>query len=189
MTLQDYIDQIRRNLDEYDVDISFWSDEELTDWLNEAQHEAAKITKHLTERAFIEPTDENEYPLPADFIDEYKIKIDNEFAQEIPMKYDGKGKGYYIWGDTIYLSQIDTSSKMTLFYYRAPAEMETMSDEPEIPIQYQRVLIPYVLYRAFMKDEKAELAQLNQQEFTQRVQVMSKRYNDEPNYLNWRVIR
>ena len=189
MTLQDYIDQIRRVLDEYDVDISFWSDEELTDWLNEAQHQVAKIAKHLTERAYIEPTDENEYPLPVDFIEEYKIKINDEYRTAIPMVDDGEEEGYYIWGDTIYLSLIGEDSKLTLYYYRVPQEMTSPTDEPEIPLHYQRILIPYVLYRAFMKDEKSNLAQLNNQEFNQRAKIMKRKLNNEPNKLSWQVER
>jgi hypothetical protein len=186
MTLQEYIDQIRRNLDEYDVDISFWSDEELTDWLNEAQSEVSKIAKHIT--ATKEYTGQAEYDLPNELIEVYKVKIDGSFADEVPIEYEDE-EGYYIWGDKLYLSVYDESSDIKVYYYRTANNMELTSDEPEIPPQYESILIPYVLYRAFMKDEKAKLAQLNQQEFTQRVQVMKKKYNDEPNYLNWRVIR
>jgi len=189
MTLQDYIDQVRRVLDEHDTGISFWEDDELIDWLNEAQHEVAKIAKHLTERAFIKPTEEKAYKLPDDFIDWYKVKINDKFVNSIPMVEDGEEEGFYIWGDTIYLSNISSNGKIALYYYRSPVEMEEPEDEPELVRQYHRILIPFVLYRAFTKDEKIEKANLHRQEFMERVQIMSQRYLREPNRISWAVKR
>lgn len=189
MILQEYIDQVRRVLDEYGTDISFWSDEELTVWLNEALKEVAKKTHYLTDRVYIEPTDESEYPLPDKFIDWYKLKTTEGFMETIDIEEDGEEKGFYIWGDTIFLSQIDTDEKITLYYYKVPNLMKTTLDESNLPIQYEDIIIPFCLYRAFLKDRKEAEAQLNQQEFFQRVELMKKRYNNEPSKAHWKVIR
>ena len=189
MTLQEYIDQVRRVLDEYKTDISFWTDKELTHWLNEGLKEVSKITKFSTERVYIEPTDENEYPLPNDFIDYYRVKINGDFVDSISIDEDGEEEGFYIWGENLYLSNVDTDGKITLFYYNVVQPMENMLDEADIPQQYEEIIIPFCLYRAFMKDQKSDMAQLNQTEFYERVKVMKRKFNREPNYTSWKVIR
>ena len=189
MTLQEYIDQIRRVLDEYETEISFWSDEELIYWLNEGLKEVAKGAKHLTNRAYIEPTDDKEYKLPNDFIDWYKVKMNDEFISNISITEQGEETGFYIWGDRIFLSEYDEEGKITLYYYRAPKKMETMLDESELPKQYEEIIIPFCLYRAFMKDQKSEMANLNYNEFSQRVKAMRRRYNNEPSKTSWKVVR
>jgi len=189
MTLQDYIDQVRRVLDEHDTDISFWEDDELIDWLNEAQQEVAKITHCISDRAIISPTQKKEYDLPPDFITEYKVKINDKFVNSIPMVEDGEEEGFYIWGDKIFLSNIDENSEMLLYYYRSAERMEELNDEPEIPFHYHEILIPFALYRAFTKDDKPNKAQLHQQEFMERIRVMKQKYFKEPNMKSWKVIR
>lgn len=189
MTLQDYIKHVRRVLDEYDTDISFWSDEELTVWLNEALMETSKISQHLTQKAYITPTPEDEYQLPGDYIDWYKLKINDEFLDEIGIEEVGAKRGFYIWGNTISLSKSESDDKITLFYYRTAQKMVNKQDEPELPLQYEDILIPFCLYRAFTKDRKTDEAALHQQEFQQRVQVMRRRYNREPNRASWKVLR
>lgn len=189
MTLQDYIDQVRNLLDEDDPNNSFWTDKQLTDWINEAQKEVAKITKFLTEKAYLEPTDENEYTLPADFIEDYIVKIDGDIISSIPIKYDGEEEGYYIWGNRIHLSDISKTGKLTLYYYRTPQKMTDKSHETELPMQYEDILMPFVAYRAFQKDLKADQAKLYQQEFMERANVMRQKFSKEPNYINWKVVR
>ena len=191
MTLQEYIDHVRMVLDEYDTDISFWTDDELTKWLNEALMEVSKITKFLTARAYIEPTNDDEYTLPDDFIDWYKVKLNDEFIDEISIEQgqDDEETGFYIWGDTIFLSNYETDDKITLYYYKTAQKMVSLSDENKLPLQYEDIIIPFCLYRAFMKDQKADMAQLNQKEFYERVNIMKKRYNREPSRAEWKVIR
>ena len=189
MTLQEYIDQVRKILDEYNTDISFWTDDELTFWLNEGLKEVSKKAKYLTQRAYIYPTIEETYPLPKDYIDYYKVKLGESFEQPITIEEDGEETGFYIWGDTIFISNYEREGKITLFYYRTANKMETMLDEAELPIQYEEIIIPFCLYRAFMKDQRADVAGLNQQEFMQRAQIMKQKYNKEPNKLTWSVKR
>lgn len=189
MTLQEYINQVRRVLDEYDTDISFWTDEELTFWLNEGLKEVSKIAKHLTEIVYINPADDDGYVLPYNYIDWFKVKLDDKFLGEISIEEDCKKQGFYIWGDNIYLSKLDDDSQITLYYYRTANKMSTMLDEAELPTQYEEIIIPFCLYRAFMKDQRADVAQLNQREFMERVRVMKKRYNNEPIRTSWKVER
>jgi len=189
MTLQEYIDHVRKVLDEYDTDISFWTDDELKKWLNEGLMEVSKITNFLTERAFIEPTEDEEYLLPEDFVDWYKVKFGDEFIPQIYIEDEGEETGFYIWGDTIFLSNYVSDGKITLFYYRTATPMESVSDESELPIQYQDIIIPFCLYRAFMKDKRTDMASLNQQEFYERVSIMKQRYSYTPNKSQWEVIR
>jgi hypothetical protein len=189
MTLQEYIDQVRGVLDEYKTDISFWTDKELTHWLNEGLKEVSKITKYSTDKEIYDPTDETEYSLPNDFIDYYRVKIDGDFVDSISIDEDGEEEGFYIWGEKLYLSNVDTDSKLTLFYYNMVPKMANMLDEADIPVQYEEIIIPFCLYRAFMKDQKSDMAQLNQTEFYERVKVMKRKFNREPNYTSWKVIR
>ncbi len=189
MTLQDYIDQVRRLLDEHDTDISFWEDDELIDWINEAQHEVAKISKHLADRAYIDPVEEDMYKLPDDYIDWYKIRVNGDNIKSIPMDDEGDKKGFFIWGNHIYLSKVETGSKLVLYYYRAPIEMKFPSDDPDIPKQYQRIIIPFVLYRAFTKDAKPDMASIHQQEFMERVSIMKRNFAKKPNRRSWIVRR
>ena len=189
MTLQEYIDQVRKVLDEYDTDVSFWTDEELQFWLNEGLKEISKITLYLNARAFIEPTFENEYLLPKDYIDWYKVKFGEDFIKDISIEEDGEETGFYIWGDTIFISNYEREGKITLFYYRKANKMEIMLDEAELPIQYEDIIIPFCLYRAFMKDRRTEEAGLAQQEFYQRAELMKRKFARKPSKAKWKVIR
>jgi hypothetical protein len=189
MTLQEYIDQVRKILDEYNTDISFWTDDELTFWLNEGLKEVSKKAKYLTQRAYIYPTIEETYPLPKDYIDYYKVKLGESFEQPITIEEDGEETGFYIWGDTIFISNYEREGKITLYYYRTANKMEAMIDEAELPVEYEDIIIPFCLYRAFMKDRRTEEAGLAQQEFYQRAELMKRKFARKPSKAKWKVIR
>ena len=189
MTLQEYINHVRKVLDEYETDISFWTDDELRKWLNEGLMEVSKITKFLTQRAFIEPTTESEYPLPDDFIEAYKVKVDGVFEDPITMEEDGEETGYYIWGKMFFLSEFPDDSRIVMYYYRTAKKMEILTEEPELPVEYEDIIIPFCLYRAFMKDRRSDEANLAQQKFYERVRVMKGKYDRQPNNRQWKVVR
>lgn len=194
MTAGELLAQIRNQLDE-EVE-GFFKDEELYDWMEEGHKEVARRAKHLTSRSYIDPTDDSEYKLPDDFIEARKVKYDKpdddeggKWLRSIPMEDDGFEMGYYIWGDSIYLSQLD-EGRLTLYYYRLPDRiLDGESKEPEIPMQYETILIPFVMGRAFMKDKKSKLSQINMQEYKQRVMQMKKNMDRRALNKSWTVKR
>lgn len=187
--LSEYIKRVRNILDEHDTDTSFWSDKELKNWLNEGTNTVAKTAEHLPQRAFIEPTEENEYILPGNCIKVFKVKINGEFIPSIPIQLEGEEKGYYIWKNKIILSQIPKGSRVFIFYYRTPRLMENETDAAELPPQYETIIIPYCLYKAYQKDRKADLAQQNLEEFSARLERMTRNYSNTPQRSSWAVRR
>ena len=187
MTAGELVERLRAILDEEAE--GFYTDDELYSWLEEGHKEVARRAKHLTDIEIINLSGEEKYKLPDDFVDLLKVKLDDKWLQEIPLEYDGHSTGYYTWGDSIYLSKLD-GGELKVYYYRLPDRvLDGEEKEPEIPMAYDTILIPFSLARGFQKDKKMDLAQLNMQEYRERVMGMRRQLSNAPIRKQWRVLR
>ena len=187
MTAGELVERLRAILDEEAE--GFYEDKELYNWLEEGHKEVARRAKHLTQKSYIDPADEDGYKFPDDFVDLLKVRLGNSWLEEIPLEEDKNSKGYYTWGDSIYLSKI-SGGKLCIYYYRLPDRvLDGPEKEPEIPMAHESILIPFVLAKAFQKDKKMDLVQINMQEYMDRIVGMRRQLSNAPLRKQWRVVR
>ncbi len=187
MTAGELVERLRAILDEETE--GFYEDKELYNWLEEGHKEVARRAKHLTSRRYIEPVEQEYYVLPDDFVELLKVRYGQKWLNEVPLEEDGQSEGYYTWGDRLFLSKIE-GGKILIYYYRLPdRELSEESDMPEIPKAYETILIPFALARGFQKDKKMDLAQLNMQEYQERLVGMRRNLDNRPSRRQWIVKR
>ena len=187
MTAGELVERLRAILDEEAE--GFYEDEELYNWLEEGHKEVARRAKHLTDIEIINLSGEEKYKLPDDFVELLKVRLGDKWLREIPLEEDDEEEGYYTWGDSIYLSKLD-GDELKVYYYRLPDRvLDGPAKEPEIPMAYDTILIPFVLAKAFQKDKKMDLVQINMQEYMDRIVGMRRQLSNAPIRKQWRVLR
>lgn len=169
----------------------YFKDEDIDYWLNVGQREMANQVKHLKDTASTTTnSDKQEYPLPDDYLDHYKVMYGDTRLNEIPDNVESTEEyGYYLWSENINLNFFPDGSELTIYYYRTPQEMQNDVDKPEVSIEYQDGLIQFALMKAKQKDEKYNQAQIHQQNYRQTLNKMMKRYSKEPMERKWKVKR
>lgn len=177
MTLQELIDQYRVDADD-GVATYLSSDAQVTQWLNEAEEEAAlrakliyeatlgsicsiavtanKATYRLNEVvidiavAKFTPTGETD-PLHLHLVDRLeldRIKPNWRTLNEAPTHLIQDDKTCTL------VAMPDTAGTLAIECYRTPlSPMEAAADEPEIHRLHHRNLIPWVLYRAYSRPD------------------------------------
>lgn len=142
-------------------------------WLNQAQ-------RRLVIESEIRTQEESEtittsaalgtYALPANFsrtIDLFNSET-HELLTKLEVKdYDslptssGRPYGYATIGTNILLYPVpDGVYSHTLRFWKLPPDMSADSDTPEIPAQYQELLIAFAMQKAFMREDDFQASQV-----------------------------
>jgi hypothetical protein len=208
MDLSELIEDVRSRADEDTA--GFWTDTMITRWLNMANRKVSFLLECL------EDTDEQNmtagtasYALPSDYLKVKRVRADSLPLRPISMpeldrcettgspSTDTRGtpSHFYMWGDLLYLyptpaSSVTSGVKVT--YYKRPATLIGTTDEPELPEQFQDLLVLYALHLALQRDMLYREADIILGEFrelideakryyavNQRVEVMQIRYVED----------
>jgi len=190
VNLKQLEERVRTILDEPDK-MGYFSSAEIRDWLNEGLEDITVKAKHLKHTAYYDIQNGVEwYELPGNLIEIFKVFFKDIPLTEIPLEDKGKShvSGYIIWGDAITLIPLE-DGKLTLYYYRKPAEMKDNEDEPELSRAYHNLLIEYTLSRAKQKDERYDEAQINYQKYLQDLQDLIRQVSRAPRRKQIKVVR
>lgn len=184
MNLSELITRVRSNLNEDQE--GFFINEDIISWLNQAQFDIAKKTKHLQEYKYVENANGKELDLPDDFIKEYKVIVDSTLIYK-----EGYGveKEYNTWNDEFRFSFELDDSKVEIFYYRSPDQMSVDTDTPEVPVEYEELLVNYALYKARMKDRRPEEATVYYNHYIEGTKEMKKEYGPKARTHSFKVER
>jgi hypothetical protein len=154
-------------------------------WLNQAQRRMVIETEIRTqEEAFSVSTVTGTatYELPTNFA--RLIDFFNEENHELltPLdirEFDGlpKSEGtpyaYTVIGNKLTLYPTPSVTvPLTLRYWRLPAEMVQASDTPEVPYQYQELLLAWALKKAYKRENDQAMAQMWEVEWEKGIQKM-----------------
>jgi len=169
----------------------YFSDTEIDRWLNIAQNKITIKVEHLKETSYLETDGSEKYELPNDFIREFEVKLEDDFLDQIGMEEadDTYSQYYYIWEDDLYLTEDSTGENLYIYYYKLPEEMEEDTDTPDIPIEYQDLLVIHAVYKAKQKDDKYEQAEFHKRDFREGLNDMLKNYTRSPMNSQWEVER
>lgn len=141
-------------------------------WLNQAQRRAVIESEIRTQEeasSFSTAVGKTTYNLPANFarfIDFFNSETHAPLTPLDIREYDGltKSEGtpyaYAVIGSTLALCPTPSSVfPLTLRYWRLPVEMIQASDTPEIPAQYQELLLAWALKKAYQRENDYAAAQ------------------------------
>ena len=190
MNLEDLTTMVRDILDEPEE--GFFKDDEIKRWLNEAQKDMSLKIRHLRDTVFLKTQKGVEkYRLPDDFIDEYRVFLEDDKLEKILMEEKrGKKEGYFIWEDYIIISPMpNDGQRLELYYFKSPSLMEDKEDEPEIPTPLEEYLTYYTAHRAKQKDMKVDQAQVFYEQYMMGVQEGIRNYSKVPRKKQIGVIR
>jgi hypothetical protein len=176
VTLAELITDLRKRLDDAiegdDDSTSFWTNEELTTWLNEAN---LRLAQMLEDIEAIDTQDivgeQANYDLPSDFLRMVRVTYNSLPLNPIDFmrlaQYESEGSpttaesgtpGYwYIWNNDVYIYPVPAAALaggLKLYYYKTPATLENDDDIPDHAPQYHHLLPLYVCHLAFEKDGK-----------------------------------
>ena len=182
MTLNEMIVDVRFRLDEIGAGDEFWTDEEITLWLNEANIRVAKELEDI-EHTFIQDGEAGQsgYPLPSDYLRLQQAVYDGLFLKPISQmelrqyasagnpisSQTGTPERYYIRANTIWLFPapvVDLTNGLELWYYGRPLIVsETAECEHDASLHY---LLPiYACYLGFQKDLDVQESQTCKRDF------------------------
>lgn len=190
MTLSELREQVRFLLDEPEE--GFFLDKEIDLWINEGYYDIAKTAKHIKETAYMLTTSDTfKYELPDNFIEEFKVFLNDEKFNPVPLEDKEIEEGYFIWEDDFCFSITPPENgELVIYYYRKPiAKLIDDTDEPEVPIEYQNLLVNYALYKAKTKDKDANLSQYYYQEYLRGLSTMKNEYATAPRRNTFKVKR
>lgn len=191
MNLQELRTEVRNMLDEPDDMQSFFSNDEIDSWLNQAQFEIAKEAKHLKNTSYILTTDGvTQYELPDDCMEVFKATLDKTPLSKVSLEDKEHKKGYYEWEDDLHLSfNPGEDLELKVWYYYLPWPMEKDTDEPEVPEEYQHLLILYAVYKAKQKDRQYNEAEIFKRDFMEGLYQMKKQFSNAPRKRRWTIKR
>jgi hypothetical protein len=172
---------VRSNIDE--ASARFWSDAELTTWINDALRDVARRTEeilHLPPIPLAIVAGTGKYNLPVDVIRVHRIEfIPTGSTQTYPVTKTTHEEVDRIWGlnqstQSAYPSYFvlwgtpgiaasplvvqfypvpAQSGTANIFYYRVPAKLVNGSDVAELPEGWDDVIVDYCEYRAKRKSK------------------------------------
>lgn len=148
---------------------SFFSDEELLGYLHDGCMEINQEAK-LIERTYTTSSvaNQQEYDYPGDTIAIKRLTYNGKKLEQITMRDDdlitgfnqsttdtGTPSFYYIWNDTISLRPIPSANGDTIkvWSFNEPAEISS-SSTIEIPTQYHKDLVYYIVMEMATKDKQ-----------------------------------
>jgi hypothetical protein len=183
-TLTDMLTNVRSLLDEPNP--QFWSDAELTSWINEAcSNVARKIEWKRAEQDISVTGGTQQYTAPTDMIRIYRITFTDESnTNTYTVEWRGMMEMDQIWGINqewpanypLYYTTWLVPPALNLILYPVPSEDGTLqvyyyemavpavsgSDDVDILEGYDDIVIDYTLYRALRKDADPRWAEFKQ---------------------------
>jgi hypothetical protein len=195
MTLAELKERVINLLSESDY--TYFTETEIEDWLNEGQYQIANKAKHLKESAYVTTTEDVQtYELPDDYIDHFRITYGDDEEEKLDKVEMGSDTtGYWIWKDEINLTFNPDGENLNIYYYYKPLPMENDTEEPEVPEEFQNLLVHYALYKAFKKQGATgdtnyfDVSNYYKREFLEGIQEMQSRYSKRPSSKQWEVKR
>lgn len=108
-----------------------------------------------------------DFPLPADCIMLSAILDSNgQMLRLTTIDKAKEGSKIYEYGGRIYFSEdYPIGSTFSLLYTRRPAQLKNDSDVPEVPEEFQQLLVIYGCYKSQLKDDELERAQMFYMEY------------------------
>jgi hypothetical protein len=142
-------------------------------WLNQAQRRAvieSEIRTQETTESLSAVAGQASYGLPANFarlIDFFNSEtrglldpLDARDYDALPPS-EGRPYAYAVLGTNLTLYPTpDGPYPLTLRYWRLPADMIQPADTPEIPAQYQELLLAWALKKAYKRENDQAMAQM-----------------------------
>lgn len=142
-------------------------------WLNDAQRRAvieSEIRTGEAEVSYVTALNDRSLELPADFsrlLDLFNESTDELLIPLDPRQFDtlpesrGRPTHYTVIGDEILLYPIpDGAHAIDLRYWSLPVDMVADGDEPSIPKQYHQILVGYAMYKAYLRENDYQAAQV-----------------------------
>lgn len=140
-------------------------------YLNDALRIVARKVRHYseeTEQAIVTVAGTASYPWPTDLgkLRSLRNKDDAVMLRRLSIRdidehlaVSGKPAGYAIYGTVVIVYPTpDSAYNLGLRYWRLPALMVADLDEPDLPDDYQRVLVYYALQRCYESEDDSEMA-------------------------------
>src|SRR5262245_54718114 len=205
-TLSMILADVRSRLDER-ITPRFWTDAELTTWINESLRDISRRTETLQQfstTVSITPS-QNKYTLPANVIRVHRVEFVPSGAQQtytvqastyqemdqiwgISQNMQQSSYPYYyvLWGFTpslvLQLYPVPAQAgNLNLFYYRLPAVLVSSSDVAEIPEGWHDLCSLYCEFVAKRKDRDPtwqEAKQLYDDTITQMIEI-TRQWHDQ----------
>ena len=169
MTLNEMIATVRFRLDEIGAGDEFWTDEEITGWLNDANMRVAMELEDI-EHTYTQDSvaTQPDYPLPIDYLRLQQAIYNGVFLKQISQmelgRYGGVGnpttaqtgtpERYYIRANSIWLFPAPATAVtdgLVLWYYGKPLMVEP-TDECEHDTSLHYLMPLYACYLGFQKD-------------------------------------
>lgn len=164
----------------------FWTDTELTRWINEGVREVCRRTECLRSQETISAVaGQATYALPADAIRVHRVEYTQTGAiTRYPLdpvevnavdalgwsntQTRGIPQLFVTWGypgaaDLNVFPKPATGGSFLVWYYRLPAEVASDSDELDMPEGWQDLVYDYCEYMARMKDKDSQWQAAKQQ--------------------------
>lgn len=154
------------------VDDSFWSSEEIMGLIYEAQLQMARESINI-ENIYTATTaaGTQSYAMPTNAISIKRIEYDGQKLERITLREDdsitnlksditeqGTSTYYYEWSDAIYLRPIpDSAVTLKIYTYDEPAAV-TLNSTLEVPTQFHRDLVNFVVMEMALKDQNLSVA-------------------------------
>jgi len=152
---------------------TFYSSEEIMDYIYKAQMEFCKYTFMLKKTyETVTVAGQSEYPMPSNTISIKRIELNGEKVEPISFRenddiviandptttldYSG---WYYEWGKSFFFSTTPATAGLTIkaFVYAMPQPV-TITSTIEIPEEYHLDIVTFVNYMMAMKDENGAAA-------------------------------
>lgn len=162
-TLTQLITQVRDEISEPTA--GFWSDAEITRWLNRANYDLADAAGvESSASSTITTADGTEtYSLPSDFslveivelvdsTNSYQFTMLSPMAVEERIEDKGSPSGYYVRNGSLYVvPRPDGVYTLRLWYYRAGVTLVNDSDTPIIPARFHDLIALFAIGEAKRK--------------------------------------
>lgn len=208
-TLTTTLLDVRSRIDEASGGNGFWSDNELTRWINEAQRDIARRVEVLQvfNTTVLAVAGTAKYNLPANVIRVHRVEfVPNGSTQVYPMEsrvYDEMDQVwgvnpstqrsypsfYVIWGvpgGTALQMQVypvpSSGGNFNIYYYRLPVDVVAGADTLDIPEGWQDMVALYCEYVAKRKlrDQTWQEAKQLYEETLQNLISVTRDYTDNP---------
>ena len=206
-TLTNLLADLRSRLDE--TTATFWTDAELTRWLNEGAREVARRTECLQSTHQQNVTaNTGDYTAPTNVIRIYRVEywrstndvtpLEYRDLASVPWSFDRAQSSprplyYTLWGipPTLTISLFPKPSEtvtngLRCWFYRMPTAMTTGANNVDLPDGWHELPVLYAEYVAMRKDRLPQWQEAKAA-FDEKVQemiVLTHRWSDQvPNYV------
>ena len=163
------------------------TDDDIIRWINDAQRDIAANNNLFRVTAnTIVPSGEYTFVLPPNLFTLHNIKADGitlrMLSQQEADSYivnnddssqaaQGTPTHFWQWGNTIHLYPLPSRDcTVTVYYTRAPQEVNAITDTPEVPLIYHNRLVEYCMTQAYELDDNMYGYQVKKAEFENNTQ-------------------